>query len=307
MVTCLYCEGEVPKIIAKQCRDCGAYFHLAHYHAHRREWPCPRELDDWCLWCNQRIEEEQNKVHCPACHCNLHEHCHSAHLLCPTGWINKDAQPAVDEEPKDEPPSDVRSMVARIEALENNNRSSPEVGNDGVNRSVPPTQLYVTPEMAARASGYPLSPVRHPPGIDGISGLPVNLADTLVATDPSGHTGFAVQYSKPREADSVKLMSFPKPGIGFERWWDHALDSISASTSYCTEAYRWAVVCEKSETTFDSLGNSGSFVRLDALLLTALMDCIPGDHIHSDNKSRRPRASNGKPTSEISLDGKYYG
>ena len=36
-------------------------------------------------------------------------------------------------------------------------------------------------------------------------------------------------------------------------------------------------MCEKSETTFESLGNSGSFVRLDALLLTALMECIPGD------------------------------
>ena len=38
-------------------------------------------------------------------------------------------------------------------------------------------------------------------------------------------------------------------------------------------------MCEvhKSETTSEKLSESGSFVRLDALLLTALMECIPGD------------------------------
>jgi len=170
-------------------------------------------------------------------------------------------------------------MVARIEALEAT--AKPEASTN---------HEPLTPAMASKASGYPLSPVRQPPGIQAQKlGMPVNLADTLVAQDQSGETGFAAQYSKPREADSVKLMAFPKPGTGSEKWWDRALDSISSSTSYCTEAYRWTLVCEKSETTFESLGNSGSFVRLDALLLTALMECIPGDtHLlrHQINKAK---------------------
>jgi hypothetical protein len=90
-------------------------------------------------------------------------------------------------------------------------------------------------------------------------------------------SGYTVQFSKPKEADSVKLLAFPKPGAGFDRWWDHALDSISASTSFCTEAYRWALITEKPETTFSNLADSGAFIRLDALLLAALMECIPGD------------------------------
>ena len=75
----------------------------------------------------------------------------------------------------------------------------------------------------------------------------------------------------------MKLLPFPKPGMSFEKWWDHALDSISAATSFCTEAYRWAIECELPETTFEALAQSGGFVRLDALLLQALMGCIPGD------------------------------
>ena len=118
---------------------------------------------------------------------------------------------------------------------------------------------------------YPQSPAR--PGTTGL----VPLANLGVAPGATGHSGYAVQYGKPREADSVKLKAFPKPGTSFEVWWDHALDSISSSTSYCTEAYRWALECGKPETTFAALSESGGFVRLDALLLTALMECIPGD------------------------------
>ena len=118
---------------------------------------------------------------------------------------------------------------------------------------------------------YPTSP-----GKTGHTGF-APLANLGVASGTGGNTGFAVQYGKPREADPVKLMTFPKPGTSFEKWWDHALDSISAATSFCTEAYRWALQCEQPETTFETLSESGGFIRLDALLLTALMECIPGD------------------------------
>ena len=127
------------------------------------------------------------------------------------------------------------------------------------------------PQPLQQATNYPKSPAKA-----GATGF-VPLANLGVAPGATGNTGFAVQYGKPREADSVKLLAFPKPGTSFEKWWDHALDSISAATSFCTEAYRWALECEKSETTFAKLAESGGFVRLDALLLTALMECIPGD------------------------------
>ena len=55
------------------------------------------------------------------------------------------------------------------------------------------------------------------------------------------------------------------------------MHSISSSTSFCTEAYRWILTVQESETTFESRADSASFVRLDAMLLTALMECIPGD------------------------------
>ena len=37
------------------------------------------------------------------------------------------------------------------------------------------------------------------------------------------------------------------------------------------------LLCEKQGTTFEQLAESGGFIRLDALLLTAFMECIPGD------------------------------
>ena len=121
---------------------------------------------------------------------------------------------------------------------------------------------------------YPKSPGL-PGTITTFGSLP--LANLGIAPGATVHSGYAVQYGKPREADTVKLLPFPKPGTSFEKWWDHALDSISSATSYCTEAYRWALEVQKSETTFEKLSESGGFVRLDALLLTALMECIPGD------------------------------
>jgi hypothetical protein len=147
-------------------------------------------------------------------------------------------------------------MVKQIEKIES--------GRPRLNTPEQP-QPRTEQSDASKASGYPSSPYR------------ANIGQSIVAQDGQAHTGFAVQYSKPREADSVKLLKFPTPGTGFEKWWDHCLDSISASTSFCTEAYQWALEIEKSETSFEKLGDSGSFMRLDALLLTALMECIPGD------------------------------
>ena len=139
-VECAYCDGEVPKCIAKQRQDCGAYFHLAHYHAHRHECQCPAKVDNWCLWCNRRINEEQNKVKCSSCHCDLHEHCHAAHLPCLKGWFARQSQTAEEGQPqRAETLPGVRSMVARTEAFEGAIAQpalqQPDVGND-LNRPI---------------------------------------------------------------------------------------------------------------------------------------------------------------------------
>ena len=213
------------------------------------------------------IEEHENKVNCAYCFCDLHTHCHTAHNPCPQGWlakeiaeesIAKDLAPELSKVGDDDglatSKSDVQSMVKRIEKLES-----------GRPRLSTPEQPRTQQSDASKASGYPSSPHR------------ANIGNSIVATKGHGHTGFALQYSKPREADSVKLLKFPTPGTGFEKWWDHALGSISASTPFCTEAYQWTLEIEKSETNFATLGDSGSLMRLDALLLAALMECIPGD------------------------------
>ena len=138
-------------------------------------------------------------------------------------------------------------------------------------------QEKLTAKINALKSGdppYPQSPGNNP-GATTFGSVP--LANLGVTSGAPEHAGFVVQYGKPREADAIKLLPLPKPGASFGKWWDHALDSISSATSYCTEAFRWALKVQKSETTFEILAESGNFVRLDAMLLTSLMECIPGD------------------------------
>ena len=89
-VVCAYCDGDVPKIIAKQCHDCKAHFRPSHYQLHRDEWPCPtRDEDNSCLWCMEPIQEEHAKVECILCNCDLHTDCYSQHMPCPDGWVAK--------------------------------------------------------------------------------------------------------------------------------------------------------------------------------------------------------------------------
>ena len=133
-------------------------------------------------------------------------------------------------------------------------------------------EKYMTNIAALSIEGlqYPQSPGQ--PGTHTFSTVP--LANLGVAPGATSHSGFVVQYGKPREADSIKLLASPKLGMSFEKWLGHALDSIGSSTSYCAGAYRWASKVQTSETTFDELSGSGNFARFDAVLLTALMGCI---------------------------------
>ena len=215
----------------------------------------------------------------------LHTACCAAHSPCPDGWTakeleNRDGQP---EEPEQLPAPVAPPTGAQTRATELYNKFMADMNalQNGGAATQYPTSLG---NMATTFGTVPLA------------NLGVPQAGMV-------HSGFAVQYGKPREADSVKLLPFPKPGTSFEKWWDHALDSISSATSYCTEAYRWALEVQKSETTFDQLCQSGSFVRLDALLLTALMECIPGD-THLLRQEIKKAKTLQRQTSERNITGR---
>ena len=89
-IQCSYCEGDIPKSIAKHCADCDLQYHPGHFQLHRDEWPCPLVDYDLCPWCAEHIEEEENVIQCKVCHHTLHAHCHVKHNPCPEGWNNKE-------------------------------------------------------------------------------------------------------------------------------------------------------------------------------------------------------------------------
>jgi hypothetical protein len=60
---------------------------------------------------------------------------------------------------------------------------------------------------------------------------------------------------------------------------------------------------QKSETTFETLSESGGFVRLDALLLTSLMECIPGD-THFLRQEIKKAKSTQRQTLERNITGR---
>jgi len=90
-VICSYCNGDVPKSIAKHCIDCDCNFHPGHYQLHRDEWPCPFVDHDLCAWCAHHIDEHENVLQCNVCHYTMHATCFVAHNPCPDGWNSKDS------------------------------------------------------------------------------------------------------------------------------------------------------------------------------------------------------------------------
>ena len=117
------------------------------------------------------------------------------------------------------------------------------------------------------------------------------------------HSGSVVQYGKIKEADSIKLLAFPKPGASFDRWLDHAVDAVSAATTYVNEAFKWIRMIKKSDTTFEMLADSGNFLRLDAILLTALMECIPGDTHYLRQEIKKAKTLQ-QDTKELNITGR---
>ena len=205
----------------------------------------------------------------------MHTSCYAQHCPCPNGWLAKKDQSSQPQHL----PADLEAPSANVTHERPVLPETPKAGSlatalykkfmldmEAIQRGEIPT----THEAGEQT--YPNSPKA---GNGGLTGSSTQLVNLGVA--PGASTSHVVQYGKPKEADAVKLMAFPKSGTSFEKWWEHCLDAISSATSFCTEAYRWALECSKQEVTFDELSQSGGFVRLDAMLLSALMDCIPGD------------------------------
>ena len=205
----------------------------------------------------------------------MHTSCYAQHCPCPNGWLAKKDQSS---QPQNLP-ADLEAPSANVTHERPVLPETPKAGSlatalykkfmldmEAIQRGEIPT----THEAGEQT--YPNSPKA---GNGGLTGSSTQLVNLGVA--PGASASHVVQYGKPKEADAVKLMAFPKSGTSFEKWWEHCLDAISSATSFCTEAYRWALECSKQEVTFDELSQSGGFVRLDAMLLSALMDCIPGD------------------------------
>ena len=219
---------------------------------------------DMCRCCEKRIEEHETIIECPVCLYTMHTNCFAEHNPCPDGWNKKKLQLGDLDEPELSapvtPPSGQQAQASAIFATFQADYEKYNASIKALNEGGVWVQYVQSPGMPCETT-FGTVPLAH--------------LGTLPST--AEHAVFAVQYGKPRDADNIKLLAFPKPGMSFEKWWDHALDSISSSSSYCTEAYRWALKVQKPDTTFETRAESGSFVRLDAILLTALMECIPGD------------------------------
>ena len=220
-------------------------------------------------------------MECPIGMLTMHTACFAENSPCPNGWNTK-KQLQLGNRGEPELPAPVTppsGKQAQAEAIFQTFQSDYEKYQ---------ASLKELEEGDARVK-YPQSP-----GAPGTTFGSVPLANLGTLPSTAEQSGFAVQYGKPRDADSIKLLTFPKPGRILEKWWDHALDSISSSSSYCTEAYRWALKVQKPETTFEVLVESGNFVRLDAILLETPISYV--------KRSKRRRLRSDRSMSEISQD-----
>ena len=287
-IQCSYCDGSVPRVIAEHCEDCDLHFHPGHYQSHRDEWPCPHVDSDLCRWCEKHIEEHDNVMVCTVCVLTTHTECYAAHCPCPDGWTKRklgNRASAEDEPPVTPPSGPSAEAAARLADLHEEQ-----------------AKLNAKIQALKEGQNYPQSP--GPPGATKTSTVgAASLANLGVAPGATMHSGSVVQYGKIKEADTIKLLAFPKPGTSFDRWLDHAIDAVPAATTYVNEAFKWIRMIKKSDTTFEMLADSGNFLRLDAILLTALMECIPGDTHYLRQEIKKAKTLQ-QDTKELNITGR---
>ena len=87
-----------------------------------------------------------------------------------------------------------------------------------------------------------------------------------------------VQFSKPRESETVDCKPFPTAGNTFEQWQDFLRESVMVASAASNDAYKWMLEVEDPSKTFQYFVHTGAFTSLDGKLLLALNKCIPGDN-----------------------------
>ena len=146
----------------------------------------------------------------------MHAHCCANHMPCPDGWTNRSKQ--LGNRGPEEPQVPV-TPPSGIEA-------------EATNLYLDYMAKMKSLREAHSEKTYPQSPGQ--PGTKDFSIAPlVNLG---VESGATAQTGSVIQWEKPKQADHIKLLQFPKPGTSFDRWWDHAIDSIPSATTYVHEA-----------------------------------------------------------------------
>ena len=100
----------------------------------------------------------------------------------------------------------------------------------------------------------------------------------IVSATVPGSSPYVVQYSKPRESDTVDCKPFPKAGNTFKAWQDFFREAVMAASAASNDAFRWILEVEDPTRTFQSFTNTGAFTSLDGKILLALNKCIPGDN-----------------------------
>ena len=142
----------------------------------------------------------------------MHAECVAKHYPCSDGWdksenSSAEDRPLVDKDARQEP---TLPELAAVSTPPRQNTINPNA--DLARQLMEQAEaLLKSGETQPTTPTYPQSLAK----TGQHAAIP--LANLGVAPDVSGNSGSAVQYGKPKDADSVKLLAFPKPGISFEK------------------------------------------------------------------------------------------
>ena len=144
--------------------------------------------------------------------------------------------------------------------------------------------LPLTFDMGSIAA-QPASSARYPHSDPGGS-FYVRPSASLTTTQRASPGINTVQYSKPREAETITFRPFPS-AQSFEDWKDSARVAVSTASAFGQLAFEWIVQVENK--TFDQLEEAGSFTQLDCKILESLDRIIPAGNHYLRSKIRAKR------------------
>ena len=140
--------------------------------------------------------EHEDVMECSVCLCTLHTQCYAEHCPCPDGWEKKKGStPNAPLGDGAEAEPDVPQPVFPAPV-------TPPSGQASEATAV--YQKFLADMEAITNKHNPLLQYPSSPGQPGTHGL-LPLANLGIAPGATGHSGYAVQFGKPREADAAKL------------------------------------------------------------------------------------------------------